>query len=572
MKKKFLVILVLALVSAGGVFLYLNRSAAPASRDYYADYLPKDTLVTLSLVDLNGLIDSFPATSLGRFLAKPTMHGIMEELGADAQGLQSYDNLYDGLAGVLTNPAFRQVFGDDAVTAILTPDPLRLKSEPEKAMQQSVMVFGTSSVVGPIDSFARLVMSKDFTNETVDGLEMTRIQLDENEVMYGYSEDGVIILAYDAGSIVAAVKRKQGTDSLQQNPNFTAAGEFWSASSQGRVYGRIFVNLAQFRTLLAESENPDNHKTAEYLQGVNSLGTVLVGQQDELRVVSRLEYDFASLNPLFKEQLQAGAEKNTSLGLLTGSTLAYYWSASLDKDFVHGVLLAADQKRYDSIDQELQAQLGISLDQLMAALGPQAGVTVNDIVNAGLFPLPKVILFVQVQDRPLMQQVLDTLRKKIAERGFVVENKEEVNGQTIYYWTMLPGEATHPALVLTEDMLYLANGESVLKTLLTGTQSAQELPADMAATMGTDMTAAVTASNYTTFVMRPALLAGKVRDAADWLAGMYASGTPTDKLRREVFTLMESISVVSATGDVQKEYTLSSLVFKLAEPAEQDKK
>jgi hypothetical protein len=571
MKKKILFILVLVLTSAGGAFLYFNISRTPLGAEYYADYLPKDTLVTLSLLDLNGLSDSFPATSLGRFLAKPTMHGIMEELGANAQGLQSYDNLYDGLAGILTNPAFRQVFGDDAVTAVLTPDPSRLKVDQEKEMQRSVMVFGTSSVAGPIDSFARMVMSKDFTNETVDGLKMTRIQLDENEVMYGYSEEGVIILAYDSSTIVSAVQRKQGQDSLQNNPVFTAGKAFWSSLSQGRMYCRIFVNLAQLRTLLTNSGTPADRQTAEYLQGVNSLSTVIIGQQDELQVLSSLDYDFDSLDPLFKEQLQAGVQENTSLGLLTSSTLAYYWASSLDNDFINGILSAADQKSYDRIDSELQKELGLSLEQLLAALGPQAGVTVNDIVNVGLFPLPKVIFFLQVQDRAVVQQVLDRLREKIGERGFVKENSEMVNEQTIYYWTMLPGEATHPALVLTEDMLYIANGESVLKKLLSSDQSTRELSADMRTVMGKEMSAKVQASNYTSFVMRPALLADKVKDAADWLAGMYAAGVPTDKLRQEVFTLMQSISVVSATGDVQKDHTLSALVFKLAEDLKQEK-
>ncbi len=572
MKKKVFLILIPVLVVVAGAILYFSRPGTPESSEYYADYLPKDSLVTISLLDLNSLTDSFPATSLGKFLGKPTMHGVMGELGADARGLESYDNLYDGLAGVMTNPAFRQVFGDDAVVALLTPDRVRLDADPEREMQRSVMVFGTSSVAGPIDSFARLVMSKEFTNETVDGLDMTRIQLDENEVMYGYSESGVIILAYDAASIVTAVKRKESGDTLQGNGAFSAAVKFWSSSREGRVYCRLFVNMAQIHTLLAGSENDDNRQAGEYLQGINSLGTVIVDQGDELQVLSRLGYEFEALNESFKEQLQSGEKKNTTLGLLTDATLAYYWSAALNRGFVQGLFAATDEKKYEKIDAELQKELGLTLEQVMAAIGPQAGIAVNDIVNAGLFPLPKVIFFLQVRDRAVVGQIVDKLRTKVASRGFVAEHSEQINDQTMYYWTMLPGEATHPALVLTDDMLYLANGETVLKALLNSDQSVREMPAAMAVTLGKEAASKVTASNYTTFVMRPALLATKVREAADWLAGMYAAGVPTDKLRQEIFTLMQSVTVVSATGDVQKDHTLSSLVFKQADSMKQDKK
>ena len=571
---KKILILVLLLAGTAGAVLYFSRSTSPVESEYYADYLPENTLATVSLIDLKGLTDSFPASSLGRFLAKPTVHGIMTELGAAPEDMDHYDEMYDGLAGVMTNPAFRQVFGDDAVVALLSPDPARLRADPEQEVQHSLLVFGTSSVSGPLDSFAQLVMSKSVSKETVDGLTLTRIQLDENEVIYGYADGGVVVLAYEPANIAQAVKQKQAGGGLQESAFFAAAQKFWSESAGGREYAHAYVNIAQIHTLLDASEEQQAKDAADFLQGFKGIGSVIVDQQGELHITTRMEYDFASLNELIRHQYQSVSKENLSLDLITPQTLVYYWASTLDKEFVKGLLSATDEEQYKQAEARVQKELGLSLDEIIAAVGPQSGMVVNEIVNTGLFPLPKVIFFLQIRDHKVAQLVLDNVRSKIAERGFATEQSLQVNGDTIYFWSVLPGEATQPALVLTDNMLYLANGKSSLERLVAGDQSPAGLPADMAASLGPELVAMIESSNYNTFIMSPARLATQVKDAADWLAGMLAAskGVSADKLKQEILTLMHSIDVVTATSDIQKDYAVSALVFKQAESVEQDKK
>ena len=571
---KKILILVLLLAGAAGAVLYFSRSTSPVDSEYYADYLPTETLATVSLIDLKGLTDSFPASSLGKFLAKPTVHGIMTELGAAPEDIDSYDEMYDGLAGVMTNPAFRQVFGDDAVVAVLSPDPARLRTEPEQEVQHSLLVFGTSSVSGPLDSFARLVMSKSVTKETVDGLKLTRIQLDENEVIYGYADGGVLVLAYAPDNIAQAIKQKQAGGGLQESAFFAAAKKFWSESAEGREYAHTYVNIAQIQSLLAASEEQKAREAADFLQGFKGVGSVIVDQQGELNITTRMEYDFASLNELIRHQYQSISKENLSLDLLTPQTLVYYWASTLDKEFVKGLLSATDEEQYKQADARVQKELGLSLDEIIAAVGPQSGMVVNEIVNTGLFPLPKVIFFLQIRDHKVAQLVLDNVRSKIGERGFAAEQSQEVNGHTIYFWSVLPGEATQPAMVLTDNMLYIANGKSSLETLIAGDRSPAAVPADMAASLGSELVTMIESSNYNTFIMSPARLATEVKDAADWLAGMMAAskGVSAEKLKQEILTLMHSIEVVTATSDIQKDYAVSALVFKQAESVEQDKK
>jgi hypothetical protein len=571
--KKILILFLLLLGAAGAAF-YFTRSSSPVTTEYYADYLPQNTVATTSLIDLKGLSETFPATALGHFLAKPTVHAILTEMGVPPQGLKEYDDVYDGLAGVMTNPAFRQVFGDDAVVAVLPLNVDRFKTAPEKEAQNSLLVFGTSSVAGPLDSFASLVMSKNVSKETVDGLELTRIELDENEVMYGYAKGGVVLLAYAPGNIAQAVQQKAAGVGLQELDLFQTTKDYWAESAQGRIYTQSYINFAEIRSLLAASSDEQAKEFAKYLHGVEILSSVLAEDDDSLNTSSRMDYVFDELHPWVKDQYNAVSKENYSLGLLSNKALVYYWVSLLSKDYLNNILSVANEDQYKLIDAQVRKELGVSLDETMAAVGPQLGMVVNDVVNTGLFPLPKVVLFLEVRDHEIAQKLLDTLRARIAERGFAAEQNEKVNDKTIYYWSLLPGEATQLALVLTDNMLYLANGKAILKSLLESDYKPATLPASMAKTLGSELTQSLGKSNYTTVVVRPALLATQVREAINWVAGMLEAtqGVTVEQLKKEIFKLMESVDIVAATSNVEQDHTLSTLVLKQAHAAGSTKK
>lgn len=566
---KKIVLIVLLLLGAAGAAFYFTRSSSPVTADYYADYLPRNTLATTSFIDLKGLSETFPGTALGRFCSKPVVHGVLTELGVPPQGLKEYDDVYDGLSDVMTNPAFRQVFGDDAVVALLPPDVDRFKTDPEKEARKSLLVFATSSVAGPLDSFASLVMSKNISKETVGDLELSRIEIDENEVVYGYAKDGVVLLAYSPENITQALRQKASGGGLQELDLFQTTKDYWAQFVTGRLYSQNYINFAEVRSLLLASKEKEAGELARYLDGIKTLSSVLAEDNDSLQMSSKMDYTFEKLHPWVKDQYSAVSKENYTLGLLGNKALLYYWVSMLSQDYLKNILSAANKDQYKQIDAQVRKELGVSLDETMAAVGPQLGLVVNDVVNTGLFPLPKVVLFLEIRDHKIAQKLLDTLRKRIAERGFASEQKEQVNGKTIYYWSLLPGEATQPALVLTDKMFYLANGKASLKPLLAAEYKPAELPAGMAKTLGKDQTQALKDSNYTAVVFRPAMLATQVREAINWLAGMLEAtqGITAEQLKKEIFKLMESADVVTATSKVEQNYTLSSLVIKQQKPA-----
>jgi hypothetical protein len=177
MKTKTIVILCLAV--AFGLALFLLSRTQPSATERHALYLPQDTVATVSLTHLNTITDTFAATALGRFAARESMHAIMAEMRVDPAAVAVYDELYDTVATVLGNPAFRTVFGEDTALALLNPDRDRLALEPREALRSALVVFAVTPAPGALDLFARLVMSESVARETFAGLELTRIIVDE---------------------------------------------------------------------------------------------------------------------------------------------------------------------------------------------------------------------------------------------------------------------------------------------------------------------------------------------------------------------------------------------------------
>ncbi|MCI5222732.1 MAG: DUF3352 domain-containing protein [Candidatus Electrothrix sp. AR4] len=574
---KKIIIFVFICVGIAGAALYLtHRPATPEiESDYYADYLPEDTLLTLNLLDLSGVSETFPQSALGDFLVKPTMHEIMRELNATNMDIKIYDDLYDGLADVMTNPAFQQVFGDDAVIALRTPNPDRLRQNPEQEIQDSMLAFGTSATVGPIERIARIIMSKNFTNEHVSGLDMTRIRLNENEILYGYSENGILILAYNPDSIVTAVKQKKTGNTLRNSTRFTATEKFWGKNADGHVYAQSYLNIVQLRTLLATSKQEKIKNAAAYLNGVTNTGGLIVAHQGELHITTQTAYDPSSFHEAVKKQYQSLPDENFSLSMLTEKTLLHYWFSNLNNDCIKTLLsIVNSEQGYTTADETIQQELGFSLEQVMTAAGPQAGIAIQAIINAGMFPLPKTVLFLQIQDRKTAQQILDKLRKKITEQGFAEEHHEEIHGHTIYYWTVMPIEATHLATVLTDNMLYIANGESSLKKLLADQQEPTELPQAMSDALGDSLAQRVTGTNYSTFFMRPAQIAAQSGEAADWLSEMLlaSKNVSAKKLLKELLKLMGSIDIITISGNIEKKHATSTVIFKKMKTGSAEKK
>jgi hypothetical protein len=563
MKKIVAIILCCLVIGGVGAYIVLQKQGAASAQ--YARYLPQDTVASVSLTHLNAVTDGFAATALGRFLAKDTVHAILQELRFEPKEAAEYDRTFDTIAQVMHNPAFRTVFGEDSTVAVLQPDRQLLGRDPAAALRASLVVVAATPVSGALDLFGRLVTSSAVTKETIDGLQLTKIVIDPQQTIYGLAEGQTVLLAYAPAALKACMAARQTEKSLEKAVAFQEAALFWKSYPSATTYSRVFLNTALLADLLKASANPELKQSYEMLQGVDSAVSITYGTGQGLESRARTKYRYEQLHPMVKSAIDAAAKSNPSLHLLKENTLAYSWASSLRPELFKQTF-AANEQEFRAFDTAVRKTLGVSFEELGRAVGPQYGGVLEDIVKNGLFPAPKMTLFLGVRDRKIAETAMQGLRKAIAGYGVASEEQESVAGSTIYSWPLLPGEATQPAMVLTDTMFYLATGKEPLKAILTGTAPREALAAPVTAMLGSELGSRIGRANFGSFIIYPQRMSRQTGEMIEWVAGILATtkNISISRLNREMVQLMQSTELIAATSDLTREQADWTMTLKSA--------
>lgn len=552
MKKIVGIILCLVVAVSAGVYLLMQKKGAAAGQ--YAKYLPQDAVAAVSLTHLNTITDTFAATPLGHFLAKDTMQAIMQEMRVKQKDREAYGQMHDTIAQIMNNPAFRTVFGDDATVALLSPDQQALVQDPVSALRASLVIVAMTPASGALDLFSRLVTSNSVTRETVDGLQLTKIVIDPKQTVYGYADGQTVLLAYAPAVLKTCMATRKAENSLEKATAFKEATAFWQPYPVEKTYSRIFLNTAKLTELLKSSSNPEIKQSSELLQGVATTVSLTFTTDRGLESRARTKYRYEQLHPMVQSAIDSASTPNQSLHLLKEQSLAYNWSSSLRVKMLANSLSSQKQGGQQA-NTAVRETFGVSLDELDRAVGPQYGGVFSDIVNTGLFPVPKMTLFLGIRDRKIAETALNGLRRKITGYGLASEEQETVAGSTIYSWPVLPGDAAQPAIVLTDSMLYLASSKQPLKDILTDKATSSALAAPVAEKLGPELSGRVGRANFGSVVIYPERMARQAGDMMDWLAGILATtkNISISRLCQEWRQLMQSTELIAITTDLTKD-------------------
>nr|WP_321465199.1 hypothetical protein [uncultured Desulfobulbus sp.] len=564
LKKWIIVALALVLIGGGILYSWLGGE----KENEYAGYLPQDVVATVNLLHLGQLSDTFAKTALGRFLAKDTVHAVIGELGGTSAQQAEYDQNFDAIAGVMTNPAFKAVFGDDATVALLPVDPAALQANQTMALRNGLVILARTTVAGALDLFSRMVKNAAISRVVVDELELTRVVLDPGQVLYGYGEGKMVLLAYDPATIKRCLRAAdRDGHRLRDVSTFTQAVTYWQNAPRETTYCRLYVNPEALDNLLTQVPERELRQSAELLQGIDGLYGLTFAGAEGIESRARSTYRFDRLSPLLRSAVENTTHPNPTLSLVGENILAYSWASSFRPELITS-FLEKNSLEVQQVDGSLRQLLGLGLDDLGKAFGPQYGGVLENIVRAALFPAPKMTLFLGLRDRVLAQQVVDALRSKIAENGMVREEQEMVGTTTLYCWPLLADKDAQPALAMTDSMLYLATSRQALKERLLANAAPAALPGPVAASLGKSLAAEIDQANSGSLVVYPRRMASKTGETLDWLAGILATtkNISLSRFNREMVRLMQSTELISATSSMGRGQADWSMHLRKARP------
>jgi L-rhamnose mutarotase/preprotein translocase subunit YajC len=561
MKKSIVILVMVLVVAVGGIFYFL-RQQQPVRQDEYATFLPPDTLAVTSIRDLNGLVDRFPATPLGRFLAKENVDAILREMKAGPEAIEEYNTTHDRIFSVLNNPGFRMVFGDDVELALLPFSATELDRNPEETLLGSVVILATTASASTMKTVAENMLHGQVEAVEDQGVSMIRIHLDDTTTAYVSNRDNRLLIGFTPGTLHRCLAARESGHHLAAGKNFTEAQVFWQQGGRGKVHFRQFMQLDALRKIMAQLQDRTVQEAARYLRGMHFAAgqAALSGHDWQSRSVS--SYVYEELDPSVRELVDAGNGKNITLHLLKTNPLFYSWSVGFDAASWLQKLQETEPDQYRKWNLSMQKKLGVSLQQAASSFGPQYGFALEKIGQGGMFPLPRFVAFMQVHDRAVASDLLAGMRGEMARRGVAGYHEEKVDPYTLYSWTLLPGEATRPSYVLGADLLYLANNPDDIKELLRVENERERLPAGAMKRLGS-FGDQVQQANNGVFLFWPYRFAIQIQTAADWLAGMITAsrGISIDRLENEILALLRSTRLVVCTASLYPDHGSAKVVF-----------
>ena len=559
MKKMWIAIAAALLVVIGLVLFVPSRQSSPTAEDL-AEYMPQDALLVLSLTNLNTVTDNFAASPLGQFFAKDTMHAILADMDATPDTIQAYDQWFDNIANTMKHPVFRTVFGDDLTMALLPPDTQLLSENPEQALRRAVLVYATTNAGAAAELFGGMAKGITVSKEQTDGLELTRIQVDNGrEIFYGYNAGGLVLLAQDKVPLVAAIQTKESDTSLKTQASYLEATDFWrKESTPSDTYSRAYYNLAGITALLARlDQDQDIQDIASYLQGMDYgydvTGKTTKGVQNKSRIKLRYE----QLHDVFKAMVDAAATDGPApLALLNEHTLFFQWGYSLKPETLLALMATEDQEEYASLQQEAQDILGIPLEDAAASFGPLYGLVLNDIVETGIFPLPDITVFASVRNRTNMISIATALDQQMTTAIGLAGQEQQLAGNTqLYSWPVMGDIGLVPALGLSDNFVLLGSMQSSVQPLLTSlNQSTAELPAALAEQLGPELSKKFGQANSGVYLLRSARLAGKSQSTLELLNSLAVptTGMSFNRFSQEMVKLMQATDLVAGASSISK--------------------
>ncbi|MDL1983580.1 MAG: DUF3352 domain-containing protein [Deltaproteobacteria bacterium] len=482
MKKVVMLIVVLGLVAIG--ISYLLKPAHKEVKP--AKLLPADTLLMVELVNLEKSIDGFKSGKLGQKLNEIDLTGVMQDLEVPIKAIEEYEKTKSAVLSTLDSMLFKELFGQEAVLAIL---PLKIDNlTPEglkKALGSLVLISRPKSSAELVEFVSRILTKNlKFQTEVYAGYEIKSFELDSDITVYYSLADGLLVATLDRQAIITCLDlRKNQQPSLDQNEYYrNLRSKLASSGTKTFVYNnttKMYESILNIsRLIIKEEEFSDTERSLAAFNGLKAIGFASYDDgSDLLQDRTLVMIDKKGLEPVYAKAYFTKPGKNKTLQIVPDNTLFYYWANNLHLKSLWDIYFEnqyLNDEEKESMKTSLEKETGVSFDEVLQAFGNQFGLILTDINTGGLFPIPKLTFFVEIANQDTTAKLMDSVTQK---SGMVLQ-KEEFNDIKINY-IMLPfGNDVQPAYAFFNGFCIVSINHQLIKDIISTYKNGDNITTD----------------------------------------------------------------------------------------------
>jgi Protein of unknown function (DUF3352) len=476
MKKNILILIIAGLVAAGGAYFYYSPLAVKQAP--LEVVLPGDTVSMVKICELTRQIERFKGDRMGQSLAKMDIPGIMNLLEISPEDQNQIFRFKEEIQNMLDSAWFDILFGQEIALAV-QPLSLDLNKIEEFDIQE---LLDATVIVGRPRQPARVLESLnsmfstqlDIQSQAYKQWEINQFTLENDLPVYYALADGLLIAGMSLDLVQRCLDQSlDAASSLLQSKAYKAhcADLFKAGETDLILYGdlRYLMDTAH-KIVSTQAENkPDMVVLKRQLEEMQGLETINLACYDDggSLVQSKLvvSFDRSRMSPTLAKAFSVKPGDNPTLQYVPAKVLVYSWQNNLDLNLYWQKFLKSPEigpEKVEQIKQEFSRNVGVELEQFLAAFGSQVGFLINDVNTNGMFPIPELALQLETFQPETVEQAIGNL---VNQFGMPLQ-KASYNGAEIMFVALPLGADLSPAYVCKDGFCTIAVNKRLLESML----------------------------------------------------------------------------------------------------------
>ena len=436
--------------------------------------LPKNTALLIDLKKPAVSITRFRRSRLGRQIASIQWQDVLQEIGMPDEDIQNFLKRTGEFETAIKSPLFSELVGKRLLLGLI-PVPVTEESRADKANPEHMMVFiarprHKASLVDFLSSY--FANDFEYTKQPYKGRIIKTYVFDNNISLSASVTDGLVIASFFPEVVKRCIdisinNMTTGQSGLQGNRTYDQLKKRAKGSDDLFVYADIRnlrnvisrpIGASDYfqRTAVRDNFLPDEFPVrcfAFFRQPRKSL----------FRYSSIIQYNSDIVLPRNSFLQNYRPDKDTVLAGLPDDILAHLWTNVFDVDelwrFLRNRPNHVIQPYVHNFETWLLENTTLSVKDFLSLFGRHSSLEVTGIRSSEFFPMPKVCLRLEVNDRETVRHLLEQLFTGLHVQQSIISNKK-------VFSVMLAGGLIQPSYLFSDGFLVIADSPRQLEKIL----------------------------------------------------------------------------------------------------------
>jgi hypothetical protein len=459
--------------------------------------IPSGAIAFLRLDHVQEHLAGLRASGFWQGFSKVDVPKLLSHSEIDAKTINGYNAWRTQMVGIIDHPLFKQFFGREVAVAVYpaalkTADPLDWRGyfsgvlmatridRHAQAAEALASIWSQTSREGAI-------RQSRYKNSTI-----TAVYFQKNNLTVYYTRVKDLLLFSLNENLVASTidTIKHKALSLNHNEDFLAAAKEFYSDPDGVFYiqapkARQLVGeyldklIAREDSIADEDEDAADNDVPSYediedaldrLDGVRLAGASLsVGRP--IRAKLGVLIDPSKMKPGTAAMYRCAPTDNATLEFVPKEAILYQWDNCFDFAGAYQALKAsaAEEPGNEDTDEpvkqaapfaELEKTWGFSIEKdLLPVLGHELGWFVEEVDVKGMFPVPKFVVFLKINDEKKAGDIL----KRIVTTPVTLVQKEDYNGVAIHFVSIPLFVSFKPSYAFINGYVLISSSDELIK-------------------------------------------------------------------------------------------------------------